>query len=162
MLRWLGAALILCGGLLARSELLERGRLAQRTRLSLASAFEAMSAEISLLLTPLPALLQRDYGAEADMFCASVLDGLESRGELCKAWKNASQALPLSEREREALALSGTRLECGEEGARSALALAAGALRGAYEAEEARRGENERLVTSVCICVSLFLTILLF
>lgn len=162
MLRWLGAALILCGGLLVRRELVEERRQAQRTRLELASAFETMSTEIAMLLTPIPALLRRDYGEQADRFCATMLHELDNRGALVEAWRKAAAELPLPQEERAALASAGSRLDCGEEGARAALTLAAETERASYEKEEAKNDQNERVITSICVSISLFLTIILF
>ncbi len=79
MHRWLGAALILCGGLLARASLLESGRRAQRLRQALSAAFEAMAAEIGELLTPVPALLRRYGHGEAERLLVPVSAAL-SRG----------------------------------------------------------------------------------
>lgn len=162
MLRWLGAALILCGALLTRQALLESTRRAQRTRLALAAAFEAMEAEIHLLLTPLPSLLRRSWGAESDAFFETVSKLLRSGATLAEAWRRAAENLPLPREEREAVALMAARLCGGEESVCAALMLAASQLRQSYDRFEARRTENERLTTSISISIGLFLAIFLF
>lgn len=161
MLRWLGAALILCGGLLTRRTLLENARREQRARVSLAAAFEAMAAEIRLLLTPLPALLRRDWGEETERFFRDIPACLQSGMTLAEAWRRAAGSLPLSTEEREAVASMGLRLGGGEESVCATLSLASAQLREKHRQIEARRMENERLTTSICVSVSLFLTILL-
>ena len=162
MLRWAGALLIFAGGLWTRWAAVSSGRREQRTRLALAEAFESMEAEIRLLLTPVPALLRRDvYREEAARFFACVSGQLARGAALSAAWRDAAETLPLDAQEREAVAALGARLDGGEDSVCAALALSASALRRRGDREEARRGERERLITSVCVSVSLFLTILL-
>lgn len=161
MLRWIGAFLILGGGLLARRTILEGERRAQRTRRALASAFDAMEAEIRLLLTPLPSLLRRDYGKDAKEFFDRTARELGSGAALSSAWRRAAEPLPLQEDERETVAALGARLCGGEDAACAALALASAALRRSYDESEARRRERERLVTTLCVSAGLLLCILL-
>ena len=160
MLRWLGAGLILGAGLLARRTVLETARAEQQTRLELSSAFETMEGEIRLLLTPLPTLLRRGYGAKADAFFTRVTDALRST-DLPLAWRSAAAELLLSPEEQAAVAELGVRLCGGEESVCAALTLAAAQLRKRYEETEQKRPENERLSTSMLISVSLFLILLL-
>ena len=162
MLRWLGAGLILCAALLTRRTLLETDRRAQRTRRALAAAFETMEAEIRLLLTPMPTLLRRSYGEEADAFFRQVSRGLRHGESLTAAWRAATDILPLPPEEREQIAALGTRLGGNEESVCAALSLAAAALRKRYEEVEAARPQKERLTTSICVSISLFLAIFLF
>lgn len=161
LLRWLGAGLIFCGGLLTRRTLLGGARRVQQTRRELAAAFEEMEAEIRLLLTPVPALLRRGHGAAAEAFFRRTREGLSRGVSLAEAWRAASEVLVLPELEREPVALLGARLDGGEESACAALTLTASELRGAYDRAERERGAKERLTTSVCISMSLFLIVLL-
>ena len=161
LLRWLGAGLILSGGLLTRRTLLGGARRVQQARRELAAAFEEMEAEIRLLLTPVPALLRRAHTASAEAFFHAAREGLSRGLSLAEAWRASSEALPLPEVEREAVALLGARLDGGEEGACAALTLAASELRRAYDLAERERGARERLTTSVCLSVSLLLIVLL-
>ena len=161
MLRWLGAGLILCGGLLARRTLLESDRSAQRIRRSLAVAFEAMEAELRRLLTPMPALLRRSYGEGADAFFAQASGALAEGVPLAQAWQDAARTVPLPSDDRDALAALGQRLGGGEESVCAALSLAAAALRKRCEKIDAAQPQKERLTTSVCISISLFLAIFL-
>ena len=161
MLRWLGAGLILCGGLLTRSTLIGGERRAQRTRRELAAAFEAMESEIRLLLTPAPSLLRRAYGVGADGFFGQVSGELTCGKTLAEAWRLATDALPLPENERAAVAALGTRLGGDEAGVCAALRLTAETLRKEYEAREKARAQNERLITSICVSISLFLAVFL-
>lgn len=161
VLRALGAALILCGGILTRHTLLEEGRRIQRTRRALAASFEGMEAEIRSMLTPAPKLLLRPCADEAETFFRQTRESL-SRGEpFAAAWREASASLKLPETEREAVASLGARLDSGEESACAALRLTAAELRNAYAQAERTRVEQERLTTSICVSISLFLTILL-
>lgn len=162
MIRWLGAALILCGGLLTRHTLLCGQRRVQQTRRELAAAFEAMEAEIRALLTPIPTLLRRSRGESVEAFFAFVSMELSRGAALPEAWERASAELALPEDERETVAALGERLSGTEESVCAALKLAAASLRQSYERFELERRENERLTTSICISISLFLTILLF
>lgn len=161
VLRWLGAGLILSGGLLTRRALLGEARRAQRTRRELSAAFEEMEAEIRLLLTPVPALLRRARGASAEAFFRGTREGLSRGLSLAEAWRASSEELPLPPLEREPVAGLGARLDGGEESACGALTLAASELRRAYDRAERERGEKERLTTSICISMSLFLIVLL-
>ena len=162
VLRWLGAGLILSGGLLTRRSLLGGARQVQQTRRALAAAFEEMEAEIRLLLTPVPALLRRARGACAEAFFRGIREGLSRGLSLAEAWRASAEALPLPESERESVARLGARLDGGEESACAALTLAASALRRAYDRAEQERGAKERLTTSVCLGMSLFWIVLLF
>lgn len=161
MLRAVGAGLILCASLLARRTLLGDARAVQRTRRSLAAAFEAMEAEIRLLLTPLPTLLRQSRGGEADDFFAAVSRGLSQGEPLCEAWRRSSRALSLPEEDREVVARMGERLSGDEESVRAALAFAANRLRERGDAAERRRGQDERLTTALCVGVGLLLAIFL-
>ena len=161
MLRWFGMLLIVCGGLLTRQALVDEMRRAQRIRSDLAAAFEAMEAEVRLLLTPMPALLRRTYGVEADAFLRGVSVRLACGTALETAWRDAAEGLALPEAERMAVATLGGRLDSGEEGVCAALALTASELRRDYDRNEVKRGERERLTTSICISISLFLGLLL-
>ena len=159
MLRALGAGLILCGGLLARQTLVEPVRRAQRTRLALAAALEAMEAEVRLLLTPMPKLLRR--GAAKEAFFGRVLAALSSGAAPDEAWRAAADTLPLPPEERELIAALGERVSGDEEHACAALTLAASRLRRRYDEIESRRRRTERLTTALCVSTSLLLLILL-
>ena len=161
MLRWLGAGLILCGGLAARRTLIGSARRAQRTRRELAEALEEMRAEIRLLLTPVPALLRQMREESVDGFFTAVSDGLRRGETLGEAWRRSAEERPLPETEREAIAALGARLDDSEDGACAALAFVAAALRRSYDEAEAQRRERERLTTTICVCISLLFVILL-
>ena len=161
MLRWLGAALILCAAMLTRGTLLAAGRCAQRTRRALADAFEGMAAEIRALLTPLPALLRRTYGEAADGFFAAVSEELSCETPLGDAWRCASERLPLPPEERETIAALGARLNGGEDDVCAALTLTAAALRRSCDRAETQRREQERLISSLCLGAGAVVAILL-
>lgn len=161
MLRWLGAGLTLCGAALVRRTLVEEGRRSQRTRRQLATALEAMEAEIRALLTPLPRLLRRDRGAEVCEFFVRTAYAVECGKPLGEAWSDAVEALALSGEERAAVAELGSRLDGGEESVCAALSLSARALRRRYDEIEQQRSASERIVTSVCVAAGLTLVVLL-
>ncbi len=157
----LGAGLIVCAGLLTRRALLGERRRIQRTRRALTAAFEAMEGEIRFLLTPVPALLRSACAPEAEVFFRAVREGLLRGMTLAAAWRAAAAALPLPENERESVASLGTRLGGGEESACAALTLTAAELRRAYARAEEKQRETERLTTSICLCISLLMALLL-
>lgn len=161
MLRALGAGLILCASLLVRRTLLDTARGVRRTRRSLAAAFEAMESEIRLLLTPLPTLLRKRRGTEADAFFARVSRSVARGVPPDEAWREAAGTLPLPEDERAVVALVGERLSGDEESVRAALRFAAERLRERCDASERRRAQDERLATALCVGAGLFLAILL-
>jgi len=161
MLRWLGAALILSGGLLARRTMIEGGRAAQRCRRELAAAFEAMEAEVRLLLTPIPALLRGSYGAAADVFFTRAAQAASDGAAPAEAWRRAAEALPLPDEERAAIGGWGGRLDGDAESVCAALSLAAKTMRSRYDENESRRPDRERLTSSICICISLFICVLM-
>ena len=161
MHRALGAVLILLAGVLTRRLLLEELRQVRRTRQDLAAAFEAMEAEIRLLLTPVPALLRRDYGKTVDGFFSAASRGV-SRGEtLVSAWKEAAGALSLPEEERLSAAALGSRLDGDESSACAALRLAAEELRRKNADEMLRECQNEKNISVISITISLLLIVLL-
>ncbi len=120
-----------------------------------------MEAEIRALLTPIPPLLRRTRMGEAAGFFTKMDAELTRGASLAEAWRVSAQVLPLPEEERAAFASMGERLDGGEESVCASLALAASALRQSYDEYERRRGEKERLITSICVCMSLFLALLL-
>ena len=161
ILRWLGAGLILSGGLLTRRILLDEARRIQQTRRELTAAVEEMEAEIRLLLTPVPALLRRAHTASVEAFFRRTREGLSCGRSLAEAWRSSSEMLPLPEPEREAVADLGARLDGREESVCAALTLAASELRRVYDRVERERSAKERLTTSICVSISLFLIVLL-
>lgn len=160
-LRLFGAALILCGGLLTRRVLLDGERRVHRARRELSDAFEAMAEEIDALLTPLPALLRRDYGGGTEAFFAQAARGIECGRTLAESWRQAAGTLPLPTEERELVAALGARLGGTEQTVCPALRLAASTLRRADARYEQNRSEHERIITSTCVCISLLMAILL-
>ena len=160
MIRWFGAGLILSAGLMTRFSLVESDRTAQRLRLALAAAFESMEAEVRFLLTPIPSLLEGEYG-EANVFFRCVKNRLNENFDLPNAWAEAASALPLSKYERTILFQMGGRMEKDEDTVCAALAFGANGLRGSYEKTEGTRQQKERLITSICLSLSLFLALLL-
>ena len=160
MLRWFGAGLILCASLMTRFSLVESERAAQRLRLALAAAFESMEAEVRFMLSPIPSLLGRDYG-EANTYFTQVKNRLSEDFDLWDAWTEAASGLPLSKYERTIISQMGWRMGKDEEAVCAALTFGANGLRRIYEQAERTRQQKERLITSICLSVSLLLALLL-
>ena len=160
MLRWLGAGLILCAGLMTGGSLVKAERSVQRLRLALAAAFESMEAEVRFMLSPIPSLLSRDYGA-ANAYFQQVKNRLNENFDLLDAWTEAASDLPLSKYERTIISQMGWRMGKDEEAVCAALAFGANGLRRIYEQVERTRQQKERLITSICLSVSLLFALLL-
>ena len=158
MLRWFGAGLILCGGIMARQTVVRAAAAMQRTRCALAELFDTLRAEIEAFLSPLPLLLCR---LSDNAFAAQAAKRLKAGATLERAWEDAARTLPLTEREREQVAALGKRLDAEEKSVCAALSLAASALRQTYEKTETERHANERLITSAFMSISLFIIIFL-
>ena len=161
MFRFCGALLILSGGLITRHTLISGTRGAQRTRRALADALDSMEREIQTLLTPLPELLMRRCEAETASFFQAAARGMAAGQTLRESWLHAAELLPLPEEERARFAALGARLSGDGAAVCAALRLASSELREQYREGERERNAQERLVTALCVGLSILLFILL-
>lgn len=161
MLRMFGGVLIFSGGLLARRAWVETCRREQSMRRELEEAFLRMADEIHVLRTPLPVLLRRQCGRETERFFQDIISNINKYKSIDMAWRKSSERLALPSADRAAISSVGQRVGGEEESVCAALMLCAAELHRNREAVEAGRMERERLITAVCVSISLFLTIFL-
>ena len=97
-MKWLGSALIFCGGFWWwRLCLLER-RQVENTLERLLAALYQLREGIRMTRMALPQLLEQ--AAEDESFFGEVLRELRKHEELEKAWEQAAEALPLPPQSR--------------------------------------------------------------
>lgn len=161
-MRAAGALSVLLGGLALRAALVRAGRDELRLLRALSEALVLLAQRISATLTPLPRLLQQGgWPREAEPFFDMLLELLDAHGVPETCWRTAAQAMPLAEPERAALALPAVVLRGEEEALVRALRIAAETLLSAAREKAARRGERERLITAVCLSVTLMLLLVM-
>ena len=164
MLKVLGSACILGGGMLVRYlHALERRR-EMDTLSDLLSSLRKMAEEIRMARTPLPALLNHlDAGCGAEVgafFRTAALSARQGR-DLPATWRQGAEALPLSVDSGTALEELGNHLCGDEESICKAISLAIYSL--AKDAEDCarRRPEEAKRTTALCLSGAALLVILL-
>ena len=161
-MKLLGAVLILCGAALQCRALLGARKRERDALRELSTALEGLERGIRASLTPLPRLLgQRGFGRYADAFFSDVLARMEGGSPLPDGWRGAAARTPISERERAELAGLADALGGEEDDLLRALRAAAQTLRDALRERERDRARDARLVTTLCLSLSLLVTILL-
>lgn len=164
MLKILGSACILGGGMLARYFQAAAHRREMDTLSDLLWALRRMAEEIRLARTPLPLLLDRlsqGCGETAGAFFQEA-SAAARRGEgLGGIWRQGVEALPLSAASASALAELGDSLSGDEEQICKAVSLVIYAL--AKEAEErtSRQPEEGKRAAALCLSGAALLVILL-
>lgn len=162
MLKLLGSLLILTGGgLLWRTQMLAARR-RRRVLTDLTGVLDAMSEEIRMARTPLPALLRRQAetcGPDVGAFLRSVAASAAGGGALPDAWDRGLTALPLEETER--ALLTGLALHGDEEQVCKALSLVSLRLGRRAEEQERKRPEETKRTTALCFSGAALLVILL-
>lgn len=157
-----GTLSVLLGGLALRAALVRAGRDELRLLRALAASLTLLTRQISATLAPLPRLLrQGDWPREAESFFLMILDGLADGSSIEQSWRAAAQAMPLRENERALLAAPSEVLRGDEEPLLRALRAAAEAMEAAAREKAARRGEQERLITAVCVSGTLMLLLVI-
>ena len=162
MLHLTGAALLLAASALLRRAILSRARQQRRTLRALSECFLSLAQAVRATLAPFPSLLEtmpREGAAGA--FFSSVRALLSCGETLPGAWRTAAEALPLSERERSAVASLASALGGEEESVCTALHRASAELLSAERALHAREREDGRVVSALCFSGALMLGILL-
>ena len=106
MLRILGSALVLAGGLLARQIQFSEHRRREKTLMGLLSAFRQMAEEIRLVRTPMPLLLERlaeSCQGEGQRFLSLTASSVRQGESLPSAWHQAAKILTLPDSAQRAL-----------------------------------------------------------
>ena len=162
MLHLTGAALLLAASALLRRAILSRARQQRRTLRALSEGFLSLAQDVRATLAPFPALLETmPREGAAGTFFSSVRALLSCGETLPGAWRTAAEALPLSERERSAVASLASALGGEEESVCTALHRASAELLSAERALHAREREDGRVISALCFSGALMLGILL-
>ncbi len=164
MLRAVGCACILCGGIAARRRCLADRRRRSDTLSDLLSALRRMGDEIRMVHTPLPVLLDRlaeGCGREAETFLRTVSSGLRRGEALTPLWRRSTEDLDLSGPARSALSELGERLHGDEESVCKAIGLTCSTLARELEEELRRRPEEDRRATALWLSSAALLAIAL-
>lgn len=163
MVKLLGSACILSGGVLAVWQALMERRRRQDTLAELMIALRRMAEEIRMLRTPLPRLLE-DLAAEtgnAAAFFSVVSAGAKREEHLTEVWRQAAEALPLPEKERRAVAAVGDSLHGDENMVCNGISLAIYELTKSAEEWDEQRSEEEKRTAALCLSGAALLVILL-
>ena len=163
MLKLLGSACVLGGGLLCWLMALSERRRTREDLSDLLAALRRMREEIRMARTPLPLLLEA-LGSDcrgpetAALFRQSAEAARQGEG-LEAAWRDGVRLLPLASREREAL--EGMTLRGDEESVCKGISLAITALAKCVEELERQRPERDRRTAALCFSGAALLVILL-
>lgn len=162
MLRLLGGALILVGGIQLRGMILSASRRELQTQYELRDALVQLEKEVKFTLTPMPKLLMSgDFGPNVSAFFAAVCDDLRLEKTLAESWSAQAQSLPLPRRIKERFTRLGLSLSGDEESVRQALVLMAEELSESTENQERTQRDRERLTTGLCMSASIMLALVL-
>jgi len=165
MLKLLGSLCVASGGLLAwRLQAADRRR--RRDVLSdFQTAFRRMGEEVRMARTPLPALLgalSEECGSEEAAAFFSAVSRAAGEGEsLPEVWRREAESLPLSGRDKSAVAALGCELQGDEETVCKAAAHAACMLAKSAEEAERKRPEEEKRAAALWFSAAALLVILL-
>lgn len=164
MLKLLGSACILAGGVLARYLHGLECRRELDTLSDLLSALRRMAEEIRMARTVLPVLLDRlpaHCGPEAGVFFHAAAEAARRGDALEEAWRRGAAALPVPAAGRAALEELGASLGGDEESICKAISLAVCVLERETEALIRRRPEEAKRATALCMSAAALLVILL-
>ena len=163
MIKLLGSACVLGGGLMFWLMALAEQRRTRMVMEDLLAALRRMREEIRMARTPLPLLLEAlaadCRGPEtAALFQRSAAAARQGEG-LETAWRDGVQLLPLAFKEREAL--EGLTLRGDEESVCKGISLVITALARNIEELERQRPERDRRTAALCFSGAALLVILL-
>lgn len=165
MIRVLGALLILGGGGVQRWLMLREKRRARETLRELSLALETLARELRMSLAPLPRLLLRSgLGKTADAFFACVMRSYAAGGgdrPLADCWQDAVEELGLSPQDANTVVSVASAFGAQEDELASALNTAALSLRASLLERQSVQRQEEKLVTTLCLSLSILLTVLL-
>lgn len=164
MLKLLGSACILAGGVLAQGARLAERRRQWDTLSDLLFALRRMEEEIRLTQTPMPVLLEglaKDRGADAASFFTHVAEALR-RGDLPgDVWRREAAGLPLPPEALRALEDLGGALGGDEEDTCKAIGLAVYELAKCAEEHARDRKAEDRRAAALYFSGAALLVILL-
>lgn len=161
-MKTVGTLSVLLGGIALRMVLVRAGRDELRLLRALSASLLQLAQQITATLAPLPRLLrQGEWPQEAQPFFSAVLSNLEGGSTPEQSWRAAARSTPLKENERTLLASPAVVLRGEEEQLLRALRASAQALEAAAREKAAQRGEQERLITAVCVCGTLMLLVVM-
>ena len=164
MIRFLGSACILSGGLMTvLLQLRERHR-TRRLLADLLSALRRMGEEIRLCRTPLPRLMETlsaSCGGDAAAFFAAVGSRLRRGEDAETLWRQHAACLPLPPAAKQALAEVGSALHGYEENVCKALSLAILELEKCAAEWDKQRPETEKRTAALWLSGAALLVILL-
>lgn len=164
MLKLLGSACVLGGGVLAVVRKLAERRRQRQTLADLTTALRHMAEEIRLMRTPLPRLLEgsaQGLSEDAAAFFLAVSDGLRQGESAAESWCRAAAVLPLAERDRAAISAVGKCLQGDEESACKGISLAIYELAKSAEEWEKLRPEEAKRTAALYLSAAALLVILL-
>ena len=164
MVKVVGSALVLLGGVLARQlHLAERRRGLEALR-EVTAALRQMADAIRMARTPLPALLDAlalGRGEAVGDFFRAAAQAARRGGDLRRTWETAAEELPLCPADRAALRELAGSLQGDEESVCRAINLVTGQLARSMEEQTRRRPEEEKRATALCLSGAALLVILL-
>ena len=164
MLKLLGSACILAGGVLAQGARLAERRRQWDTLSDLLVALRQMGEEIRLARTPMPVLLEylaKDRCPDAAAFFNQAAEELRRGESLAAAWQRGILCLPLMPEDIQALEPLGAALGGDEEQACKALAQSAYELAKHAEERGKERKAEDRRAAALCFSGAALLVILL-
>ena len=164
MLKLLGSACILGGGILARYVQAAERRREMDTLSDLLWALRQMAEEIRMARTPLPLLLDRlsqGCGREAGVFFQAVSQAARRGERLGTVWQQAAAALPLSASSAAALAEVGDSLHGDEENICKGISLVIYSMAQDMEERSRRQPEEARQAAALWFSGAALLVILL-
>lgn len=164
MRRMLGAAFILGAALWGWLDQYRKRRRVRETRSDLLTALRRMGEEVRLARTPMPQLLltvASDCGGAAAAFFTAAAKAARSGEQLSRAWAAAGRDLPLTGEEQRAVAGLGRAFGGDEEQLCKAVAVTVSVLQRHAQAEESRRGEEEKRSAALWGCGGALAVILL-
>ena len=164
MIKLVGSLCILAGGMLICRANLAGYRRHLDTLSDLSMSLRRMGEEIRTLRRPLPELLHSlssSCGPESADFLERIAGQAEQGEDLSAAWRHQAQTLPLSERERMAVASLGDDLRGDETQICGALELAAKMLAKSRDELEQNRQAEEKRTTALSLSAAALLVILL-
>lgn len=164
MLKILGSACILGGGVLARYFQATAHRREMDTLSDLLWALRRMAEEIRMARTPLPLLLDRlsqGCGEAAGAFFQDAAAAARQGEDLGSIWRQGAESLPLSAASASALAELGESLGGDEEQICKAISLVIYSLAKEAEERSSRQPEESKRATALCLSGAALLVILL-
>ena len=164
MLKLLGSACILAGGVLAQGARLAERRRQWDTLSDILSALRQMGEEIRLARTPMPLLLEylaKDRCPDASAFFNQTAEALRRGENLAESWQRELLCLPLPPEDIRALEPLGAALGGDEEQACKAISQAVYELAKHAEERAAERKAEDRRAAALCFSAAALLVILL-